>query len=325
MTKEEKEFNVEDLLRQNKRLKLILKTIILLLVFIIIILFYYKKNLINFKFVLKGDQTVTLNYGEKYKEEGFKAKIYNKDAKSNVTIKSNIKENKLGEYEVKYRLLNKYLNVDKTIIRKVKIVDVIPPELKVESEDNIYTFVGDDFVSPSYQATDNYDKDLTEKVKVDSNVDINNVGNYVIKYQVKDSSGNESVKEINVHIEEKRKRSKVIVYISRQQLDYYENDVVVFSSPVVTGINGGTPKGSYTLLNKSRNVALVGADYVSHVKYWMPFIGRSYGLHDAPWRSNFGGDIYKTNGSHGCVNLPTDSAAKLYDLLEVGTPIIIAD
>ena len=36
-----------------------------------------------------------------------------------------------------------------------------------------------------------------------------------------------------------------------------------------------------------------------------------------------GGDIYKTNGSHGCVNLPKDKAAEIYDLVEIGTPVVI--
>ena len=35
------------------------------------------------------------------------------------------------------------------------------------------------------------------------------------------------------------------------------------------------------------------------------------------------GEIYKTNGSHGCVNVPTDAAAKLYSMLEIGTPVYI--
>ena len=218
-----------------------------------------------------------------------------------------------------------YLNVDKELIRKVNVVDVIPPELTVESEDNIYLFEGEEFVKPVYHANDNYDKDITDKVKVDSNVDTNKVGDYVLKYIVKDSSDNETTKEINVHVQEKRKNAKVVVSILNQTLNYYEKGQVVLSSPVVTGLNNATPKGTYKILSKSRNVTLVGENYESHVRYWMPFIGRSYGLHDASWRSNFGGQIYKTNGSHGCVNLPTNKAAQLYDLIEVGTPVIITD
>jgi len=47
------------------------------------------------------------------------------------------------------------------------------------------------------------------------------------------------------------------------------------------------------------------------------------GLHDASWRSDFGGSIYKTDGSHGCVNLPASFAAALYDKAATGIPVIV--
>ena len=53
----------------------------------------------------------------------------------------------------------------------------------------------------------------------------------------------------------------------------------------------------------------------------MPFNG-GIGLHDSNWRSTFGGDIYKTNGSHGCINLPTDAAKLIYETVEIGYPVV---
>ena len=53
----------------------------------------------------------------------------------------------------------------------------------------------------------------------------------------------------------------------------------------------------------------------------MAFIGHSYGIHDASWRSSFGGEIYKYNGSHGCINMPYYNVSKLYDMVQVGTPV----
>ena len=48
----------------------------------------------------------------------------------------------------------------------------------------------------------------------------------------------------------------------------------------------------------------------------MPFV-YGQGLHDASWQSSFGGNRYKTGaGSHGCVNLPTDQAALIYNTIE---------
>ena len=59
------------------------------------------------------------------------------------------------------------------------------------------------------------------------------------------------------------------------------------------------------------------------VHYWMPFNG-GVGIHDLASRgNNFGGDIYMTNGSHGCINTPLDAAKKIFDTVSVGTPVIV--
>ena len=68
--------------------------------------------------------------------------------------------------------------------------------------------------------------------------------------------------------------------------------------------------------------------YISYVDYWMPFVGNLVAFHDASWRSSFGDDIYKSNGSHGCVNLPADKAnqplqLKLYHIIKVGDVVVV--
>lgn len=116
----------------------------------------------------------------------------------------------------------------------------------------------------------------------------------------------------------------ILVDISDQTLKYYVKGKVKLKSNVVTGGRGcGTPTGRFKLHHKARNVNLTGPGYVSHVSYWMPFIGQSYGMHDASWRSQFGGSIYKYNGSHGCVNMPRSKVSKLYKMVPNGTRVII--
>ena len=106
------------------------------------------------------------------------------------------------------------------------------------------------------------------------------------------------------------------------KLEYYKNRKLVFSTPITSGRNNFTKTGNFTIKNKARNTYLKGEDYVSFVQYWMGY-GGGYGLHDASWRSRFGTSDYKTNGSHGCINLPTAAAKKLYGMIEVGTPLYI--
>ena len=47
------------------------------------------------------------------------------------------------------------------------------------------------------------------------------------------------------------------------------------------------------------------------------------GMHDASWRVYFGGKIYLTSGSHGCVNMPYDAAAQMYENIDETMPIIV--
>jgi len=118
----------------------------------------------------------------------------------------------------------------------------------------------------------------------------------------------------------------ILIDISEQRLYYVYKKKCELSYSVVTGDvtkGNGTPKGTYSIRSKATDVTLSGANYSSHVNYWMAFIGSSYGIHDASWRSHFGGKIYRGNGSHGCVNSPYSKVKILYNKAPVGTPVII--
>lgn len=115
----------------------------------------------------------------------------------------------------------------------------------------------------------------------------------------------------------------VDVSIDTQTLVYYENGTPVLISPVVTGSPGrSTPRGVFMINSCVPGKYLTGPTWHVWVNRWMRFSGNC-GLHDASWRSSFGGDIYKRNGSHGCVNLPTDVATALYDRVGIGTVVIV--
>ncbi len=120
--------------------------------------------------------------------------------------------------------------------------------------------------------------------------------------------------------------------ITNQHLVYFENTNRRFETDVVTGCvaaGHSTPTGIFKVLNKGRNLTLKGGSkkkktyYESFVSYWMGFYGSSYGMHDATWRSSFGGTIYKYSGSHGCVNIPPSNMPSLYNMVSVGTPVIV--
>ena len=114
------------------------------------------------------------------------------------------------------------------------------------------------------------------------------------------------------------------INMTKQHIWFYKNGSLVVEGDVVTGNaanNWSTPVGTYRLNYKEKNATLKGEDYESEVNYWMPF-NNNIGMHDAGWRSEFGGEIYLTNGSHGCVNAPYEVAEKVFQNIEAGTPII---
>lgn len=304
-------------------LSILLRIIIsLVIIYIITLAYTVFANKTNINFSLIGNENVTIEAGNDYVEEGFIATANEKDVKNKVSISSNIDKNKLGNYEIEYNLRIRYLGINETLFRKIKVVDTTKPQLTIESEKERTLDVGEKFSYPNYTAIDNYDGDITKNVKVESNLDLNKNGTYEINYLVSDSSGNETTDTIVIHVK-KKKNPYVVVSISNQTLSYYEYDKLVLSSNVVTGINGKTPIGNFKVLNKATNIILKGKDYESFVNYWIAFKGSAFGFHDASWRSKFGGKIYQYNGSHGCVNMPYAKVRQLYNMISIGTPVYI--
>ena len=115
------------------------------------------------------------------------------------------------------------------------------------------------------------------------------------------------------------------VDMTAQKMYYYEKGVLKLETEIVTGNmrrRMGTPEGVNFVYNKQKNRVLRGPGYASPVKFWMPVKG-GIGIHDAGWRKEFGGDIYQTAGSHGCINTPKDKMEELYDMVQIGTPVVM--
>ena len=126
----------------------------------------------------------------------------------------------------------------------------------------------------------------------------------------------------------------VDVDLSRQHIWYIKDGETALETDVVTGHpNTITPEGTYSILEKARDQVLIGSEdpatgepsYRTPVSYWMRVTWSGIGFHDATWQPDFGGSLNEIagRGSHGCINMPLDQAAALYEMLEVGTPVVI--
>lgn len=123
----------------------------------------------------------------------------------------------------------------------------------------------------------------------------------------------------------------VEVDIPQQKVFLFEDDRLIVESDCVTGQQGvsQTTPGVFQVMYKAspsvlKDEDVYGNKYEQPVEYWISF-NYSQGMHDALWRSEFGGNIYQSWGSHGCVNLPLDTAKAIYEEVYNYYPVVVYD
>ena len=182
---------------KKKKTNLILISIIITIILILIalIVFIFFNPLIKIKLIGKDE---TIEVFTKYKDKGVKIE----GTKNKVKIANKVNTNKLGTYTITYKIT--HLKTTKIIKRKVKVVDTIKPEITLQGNE-VTIYQNDTYNEPGYTATDNYDKDITSKVKVTNNIDNTKAGTYEVTYSVSDSSKNKTEIKRKVNVIEKPK------------------------------------------------------------------------------------------------------------------------
>ena len=115
-----------------------------------------------------------------------------------------------------------------------------------------------------------------------------------------------------------------VVDISNQEMRFYENNDMTVITPVVTGTKDTDRESDLGLFNvgvQAENLEIVPGAWVDCVDYY----NGGEGIHTAGWRSEseFGGDTYLTNGSHGCINTPHDEAIYIHEHIESGDSVLV--
>lgn len=182
---------------KKKKNNLILISIIITIILILIdlIIFIFFNPLIKIKLIGKDE---TIEVFTKYKDKGVKIE----GTKNKVKITNKVNTNKLGTYTITYKIT--HLKTTKIIKRKIKVVDTTKPEITLQGNE-VTIYQNDTYNEPGYTATDNYDKDITSKVKVTNNIDNKKTGTYEVTYSVSDSSKNKTEIKRKVNVIEKPK------------------------------------------------------------------------------------------------------------------------
>ena len=109
------------------------------------------------------------------------------------------------------------------------------------------------------------------------------------------------------------------VVLADQRLNAWEDGRIVMTTPISSGVRTHpTVRGTFKIYAKYARTRMTGPGYdLPNVPYVMYFSG-SFGLHGTYWHNNFGRPM-----SHGCVNLPTSTAAWLFQWAPKGTPVVV--
>lgn len=272
--------------------------------------------------VLAKGSSIKVQYGDEYKDPGYKASDnYDGNLTDKVKVQGYVDTKQLGAYKLYYTVEDSSENTV-TVERTVEVVDTKAPKLTLNGKSHVQIKLRGEYKDEGCTAIDNYDGDISKNVKSSGKVNTSVAGYYTITYNVKDSFNNKAAITREVQVGTKKDiddANHITISISEQRLWFYQDGVLQLTSNIVTGQKGksDTPRGSFRIQWKARDVYLRGPDYKTFVSYWMPIYG-DIGMHDATWRSSFGGYIYQTSGSHGCINLPYYVAEKIYYNAPVG-------
>ena len=122
------------------------------------------------------------------------------------------------------------------------------------------------------------------------------------------------------------------VDLTAQHLWYYADGKLKYECDIVSGQTSSAARttlpGVYKVWHKLRDYKMKGSnedgeEWESECSYWTRVAIVGVGLHDAQWRGYFGGEIYKYNGSHGCINMPLEGAKYVYENVEMDTPVVM--
>ena len=274
--------------------------------------------------IVKGEKTINLEAEDCYEKPEYTSKSQEVlDAKETL--------NKYVGAKITYSFGDKSELIDGAIIKEWLKVD---KNLEIIfDEEKIKSYL--DKLSTTYD-TVGKSREFTTSLKTVKKVSGGDYGwlinkNEEVKQLIDIIKEGETIAKEPVYIQKALSRENsdigntyVEVNMSAQHLWFYKNGSLVTEGDVVTGNvnnNCSTPSGIYKLKYKQRDATLKGDNYATQVSFWMPFNG-GIGIHDAWWRYAFGGNIYMTNGSHGCVNAPYNLANTIFNNIEENTPIV---
>ena len=193
--------------KQDSKYSNLIIWVVIVVLFLVAFLMY--DNLLLPQIDLEGSKKIVLNYKDKYTEYGYEANFLGTDITDNVVVKGKVNPKKVGVYKITYSVESN--GFTKKVVRKVYVKDEVAPKMNIDDK-TLYLCPGEEIKASKVKATDNYDGDISDKVKVD-------ISKEKITYKVKDSSGNS--KKIVKYVEFKDKEKPNIELIGGDEITLY--------------------------------------------------------------------------------------------------------
>lgn len=241
------------------------KYLVAILVLLFIFEIFLNISILFFpKIKLEGENDIKVPVFEECTFEGASVYRFGKKTKAKIKVKNNVDFKKVGTYQIEYTYKYGFLTIKKN--RTVEVIDEEAPKITLKGENETIICPNKEYEEEGYEALDNYDGNITDKVKVEKKED-------VIVYTVKDSSKNlaESIRKIKKEDTEKPKihlKGKSTIYLDKNT-PYKEEGYTVedncsqnlMDKVKITGtvntLKVGSYKKTYTVTDESGNQSSV--------------------------------------------------------------------
>ena len=151
---------------------------------------------------LRGSAVMTLEVGtsKAFSDPGARASCNGKDLSDKIARTGSVDTSRVAAYTLTYQVSNLFSRNPVSVRRTVKVVDTQKPVITLKGAAAIALYTDDPYKDPGFNASDNYDGDLTEQVVVTQHVDTTKAGAYEVLYTVADSSENTATAKRTVTI-----------------------------------------------------------------------------------------------------------------------------
>ena len=158
-----------------------LSTIFILILMLVLSVYFYRQGFFGIYMKINGKENITIEINDTYHDLGVIVRNKFKEV-NDIQIENHLDNHKIGIYPIKYSYQNK------TKTRFVKVVDTKSPILKLNGKSNIIHFQNEEYMDEGIEYYDNSKEELS--INIQNHVDITQLGEYKVIYEVSDSSKN---------------------------------------------------------------------------------------------------------------------------------------